>query len=249
MQCVILAGGLGTRIKGRGGDLPKALIPVLGKPFIVYQLEWLARQNVRRILLSIGHRGAAIAQAMGDGSPFGVSITYCDEGENLRGTGGALRLAADRGLLDAGFFVLYGDSYLPIELAPLWHTSESGRVPTMAVMQNRSRWDRSNVVFRDGRVVLYDKSVVDTAKNTMDYIDYGVSVLPRNVITEGFSAGEVADLSTLLNRLSVDGKLKGHEIFERFYEIGSPQGLEEFEELVRNQLNHPASHQDGFTRR
>jgi len=97
--------------------------------------------------------------------------------------------------------------------------------------------------------VLYDKSVVGTAKNTMDYIDYGVSVLPRNVITEGFSAGEVADLSTLLNRLSVDGKLKGHEIFERFYEIGSPQGLEEFEELVRNQLNHPASHPDGFTRR
>ena len=64
MQCVILAGGLGTRIKGRSGELPKALIPVLGKPFIFYQLEWLARQNVRRIVLSIGHRGAAIAQAM-----------------------------------------------------------------------------------------------------------------------------------------------------------------------------------------
>ena len=88
MQCVILAGGLGTRIKGRSGDLPKALIPVLDKPFIFYQLEWLARQKVQRIVVSIGYRGAAIARAIGDGSQFGLSVAYCDEGENLRGTGG-----------------------------------------------------------------------------------------------------------------------------------------------------------------
>src|SRR5205823_13808961 len=119
---------------------------------------------------------------------------YCDEGENLRGTGGALRLAADRDLLDTGFFVLYGDSYLPIELAPLWHTSESGHVPTMAVMQNRGRWDRSNVIFRDGKIVLYDKTGGGSAKTNMDYIDYGVSVLPRDVIVESFGADEVADL-------------------------------------------------------
>src|SRR4029077_972198 len=241
MQCVILAGGLGTRIKGRSGELPKALIPGLGKPFIVYQLEWLARQNVRRIVLSIGHRGAAIAQAVGDGSRFGLSVATCDEGEKLRGTGGALRLAADRGLLDPGFFVLYGDSYLPIELAPLWHASEGGRVATMAIMQNKGRWDRSNVVFRDGRIALYDKTVRGTAENTMDYIDYGVSVLPRDVVKESFGAGEVADLSTLLNRLSVQGKLRGHEVFERFYEIGSPQGLEEFEEFLRGQLSRSVS--------
>ena len=249
MQCVILAGGLGTRIKGRSGDLPKALIPVLGKPFIVYQLEWLARQNVRRIVLSIGHRGAAIARAVGDGSQFGLSITYCDEGEDLRGTGGALRLAADRGLLDAGFFVLYGDSYLPIELAPLWHKSESGRVATMAIMRNRGRWDRSNVVYRDGKLLLYDKSAGDAAENNMEYIDYGVSVLRRGIIMENIGANDVSDLSTLLNRLSRDGRLRGHEVFERFYEIGSPQGLEEFEDHVRNQLNRPVTQQDDFTRR
>jgi NDP-sugar pyrophosphorylase family protein len=236
MQCVILAGGLGTRIKGRSGDLPKALIPVLGKPFIFYQLEWLARQNVRDIVVSIGHRGAAIAEAVGDGSQFGVAVAYCDEGENLRGTGGALRLAADRDLLDAGFFVLYGDSYLPIELAPLWRTSESGRVPTMAVMQNSGRWDRSNVIFRDGQIVLYDKSGGGAAENTMDYIDYGVSVLSRDVTMQGFGANDVADLSTLLNRLSLQRQLRGHEVFERFYEIGSPQGLEEFESFVRAEL-------------
>src|SRR6516165_3041918 len=115
MECVILAGGLGTRMRERGGDLPKAMIPVLGKPFLFYQLEWLARQGVHRVVLSIGYRGKRISEAVADGSQFGLSVAYSDEGDVLRGTGGALRLAADLGLLSQSFFVLYGDSYLPTE--------------------------------------------------------------------------------------------------------------------------------------
>jgi len=235
MQCVILAGGLGTRIRARSGDLPKALIPVLGKPFIFYQLEWLARQDVRRVVLSVGHRAQAIAHAVGDGSQCGVSIAYCDEGEKLRGTGGALRLAADRELLDPGFFVLYGDSYLPIELAPLWRRSDDGRVATMAVLHNQNRWDRSNVILRNGDVVLYDKSRPSEAAEDMEYIDYGISVLPREAVMRHTKTNEVSDLSTLLNRLSLDGQLGGYEVSERFYEIGSPRGLHEFEEYVAAQ--------------
>src|SRR6266566_1704348 len=99
MQCVILMGGLGTRMRGRAGALPKALIPILGKPFVFYQLEWLARQNVRNVVLAIGYRGKTIAEAVGDGSRFGLSVVYADEGDALRGTGGALRFIADLGLL------------------------------------------------------------------------------------------------------------------------------------------------------
>ena len=99
MQCVILAGGLGTRIRNRSGILPKALIPVLGKPFIFYQLEWLVRQKVDRVVISVGHRGDMIAKSVRDGSQFGLQICYADEGEKLRGTGGALRGIADLGLL------------------------------------------------------------------------------------------------------------------------------------------------------
>ena len=118
MQCIILAGGKGTRIRERSGDLPKALIPVLGKPFIFYQLAWLARQAVTKVVLSLGYRGNMIKAAVGDGSRFGLSVVYADEGDALRGTGGALRLIADLGLLESGFFVLYGDSFLPVDLAP-----------------------------------------------------------------------------------------------------------------------------------
>ena len=232
MQCVILAGGLGTRIREQSGGLPKAMIPVAGRPFIFYQLEWLQRQQVERVVLSIGYRGEDIVAAVGGGAAFGLSVHYVDEGPDLRGTGGALRLIADRDLLDAGFFMLYGDSYLPIEIAPVWQTSQCGRFPTMTVLKNQGRWDRSNVVFRDGEIVLYDKHVRDPAAAGMDYIDYGLFVLTRDVIVENVAAGGAADLAPLLHRLSLGRRLRGHEVFERFYEIGSPQGLRDFEDFI-----------------
>jgi NDP-sugar pyrophosphorylase family protein len=241
MQCVILAGGLGTRMRERGGDLPKAMIPVLGKPFLFYQLEWLARQGVRRVILSIGYRGKMISQAVADGSQFGLSVAYSDEGNVPRGTGGALRLAADLGLLGQSFFVLYGDSYLPIELAPIWQTSEYGRICTMTVMRNLGKWDKSNVVFRGGQLVVYDKYAQDPHALGMDYIDYGLSILTRNVIADNLTPGQVTDLAHILNRLSIEGRLRGHEVFERFYEVGSPEGLSDFEKYIASSETNKAN--------
>ena len=236
MQCVILAGGLGTRIRSRSGDLPKALLPVLGKPFVAYQLEWLKQQGIDNVVLSVGYRGQMIADAIGNGTQFGLSVAYSDEGEVLRGTGGALRYAADQNLLDDAFFVLYGDSYLPIDFAPVWRTSGDGRVCTMTVMRNQGRWDRSNAVVRDGELVLYDKFVPDPAAAGMEFIDYGLSVLRRDAIVEEIAAGEKCDLAHVLTRLSRQGRLRAHEIFERFYEAGSPEGLDDFEAYVRARL-------------
>jgi NDP-sugar pyrophosphorylase family protein len=232
MQCVILAGGLGSRMRALCERVPKAMIPVLGKPFLFYQLEWLARQNVRRVVLSIGYRGSLISAAVGDGAKFGLSVSYADEGDALRGTGGALRLAHDLGLLEEGFFVLYGDAYLPIDLLPVWQTSDRGSVPTMTVMRNEGRWDRSNVVFRGGHLVLYDKYANDPAVLDMHYIDYGLSVLTRELVVADIAAGKVSDLARVLSHLSIEGRLRAHEIFERFYEIGSPEGLADFTKYV-----------------
>jgi NDP-sugar pyrophosphorylase family protein len=233
MQCVILAGGLGTRMVGRSGGLPKALIPILGKPFLFYQLEWLARQNVRDVVMSVGYKSELIRDAVGDGKSFGLSVTYADEGNVLRGTGGALRYIADLGLLQNSFFVMYGDSYLPVDLCPVWLTSEQGRIPTMTVLRNEGRWDKSNVVFREGTLVLYDKFAADPAALGMDYIDFGLSILTREAIVQGIASGSKVDLAHLLNQLSTEGHLRGHEVLQRFYEIGSPQGLDDFQEYLR----------------
>lgn len=213
------------------GNLPKALIPILGKPFIHYQLAWLAAQGVRDVIVSVGYGGDLVADAVGTGSRFDITVSYSNEGTDLRGTGGALRLAADRGLLAESFFVLYGDSYLPIDLGPVWQTSENGNICTMVTIRNQGHWDRSNVIVHKSGFILYDKF---SSTTQMEFIDYGVSVMRRDVIIERIPSGAKADLAHLLNALSLAGNLKGHIVEQRFYEIGSPQGLIDFENYVRN---------------
>ena len=100
-------------------------------------------------------------------------------------------------------------------------------------MRNRGQWDRSNTIVRAGELVLYDKFVPASAALGMDFIDYGLSVLRRDVVLAEVRSGEKADLARVLNRLSVRGELRGHEVFERFYEIGSPRGLDDFEDYIR----------------
>ena len=111
-ECVILAGGVASRLGAQAGELPKTLVPVAGRPFADHQLTWLAEEGVDHVVYCIGYRGDQIRDYVGSGERWGLSVTYVDEGANLRGTGGALRLAYDSGALAEDFAVLYGDSYL-----------------------------------------------------------------------------------------------------------------------------------------
>jgi NDP-sugar pyrophosphorylase family protein len=234
IQCVILAGGLATRMRPLTETIPKALLPVAGRPFIDRQLEHLARHGVTRAVLSIGYRGEMLRDHVGDGARFGVAVTYVDEGPNLRGTGGALRLALDEGALDEAFLVTWGDSYLPIDFAAVWALFRaSGQPALMTVFRNEGRWDTSNVIFQGGRVVLYDKRRATRPAADFAYIDYGLMALERRVIEEAIPAGAKGDLAELFHSLSVRGQLAGFEAAERFHEIGSPQGLEELEGWLR----------------
>ena len=115
MQCVILAGGLATRMRPLTETIPKALLPVAGRPFLDHQLEWLAGHGVSDVVLCVGYRADAIQAHAGDGARYGLHIRYVDEAERLRGTAGALRLALDEGALEESFLVTYGDSFLPID--------------------------------------------------------------------------------------------------------------------------------------
>jgi NDP-sugar pyrophosphorylase family protein len=226
MQCVILAGGLGTRMRPLTDAIPKTLLPVGGRPFAAYQLDWLARHGVTEVVYCIGHQGDQIRRYWAAHASPVASLRWVDEGEQLRGTGGALRLALAEGVLDESFFVLYGDSFLPIDFAPVWRVFESGHTPAlMTVLRNEGRWDVSNVVYSNGLVRLYDKRA---SHAEMFYVDYGLSAFRRPVIEQSTEA----DLSALFHRLSLAGNLAGFEVTERFYEIGSPQGLRDLELLL-----------------
>ncbi len=229
MQCLILAGGLGTRMQHLGGDVPKALIPVNGRPFADYQLQWLADQGVRRVVYAIGYKGDLIRQFVGNGERWGLQIRYADEGEKLLGTAGAIRRAIAAGLMDDGFFVLYGDSYLCVDLPAVWEASDNGGFPLMTIFRNDGQWDGSNVIAEDGKIILFEKNRDDARDIGMGYIDYGLSVLTAHVITANVAESEAADLADVFHRLSLSGELRAFEAQRRFYEIGSPQGLVDLE--------------------
>ncbi len=226
-ECVILAGGVASRLGTHAGDLPKTLVPVAGRPFADHQLTWLAEQGVGQVVYCIGYRGDQIRAFVGDGGRWGLEVTYVDEGSRLRGTGGALRLAHDAEVLADSYAVLYGDSYLRLEL-PRVHEAfrASGQPALMTVLRNEGRWDRSNADFDGELVTRYSKTEAD-----FEWIDYGVSILTRDIAGE-IPPDERADLADLFARLSRERRLAGYEVGERFYEIGSPEGLAELERFL-----------------
>jgi len=240
MQCVILAGGLATRMRPITEMVPKALISVAGRPFIDHQLEWLVRHDVARVLLSIGYRGEMLRAHVGDGARYGLAVSYVDEGVDLRGTAGALRLALEHGALEDAFLVTYGDSFLPIDFGDVWtRFQRSGRPALMTVFRNEGRWDTSNVIFEpaattahEGTVALYDKRRETRPAEDFAYIDYGLSALERRLVETEVPATGKADLADLFHTLSVRGQLAGLEVRERFHEIGSPEGLAELETWI-----------------
>ena len=233
MQCVILAGGLATRLWPATKLTPKSLIPINGRPFAEYQLASLATQGITDVVLCVGYLGDQIRAAIGTGTRFGVNVRYADEGQDLKGTGGGLRVALDAGLLSETFYVMYGDSFLPIPFAPVlesYSASECGVL--MTVMRNENLWDTSNVIFSPPNVEVYNKKPDEATRVRMRYIDYGLLVLARNLVAELIAFGEYTDLADVLKALSLSGMVAGFEVKERFYEIGSVAGISEFSQFA-----------------
>jgi NDP-sugar pyrophosphorylase family protein len=223
----LLAGGLATRLRPITEKVPKVLVPVAGKPFLAHQLELLHGQGIRRVVLCLGHLGEMVVQEFGDGAAYDMQLEYSFDGPKLLGTGGALRQALPK--LGREFFVLYGDSYLTCPFAPIAEFFErSGKAGLMTVYRNEGLYDTSNVVFRDGEIAVYDKKV---KLPEMRHIDYGLSLFRADVF-EKYPADEKFDLADVMTKLVTEKQLAGYEVPERFYEIGSHDGLAELEGLL-----------------
>jgi NDP-sugar pyrophosphorylase family protein len=230
LPVAVLAGGLASRLGTLAAAVPKSLLPIAGRPFIDWQLALLARQGIREVVLCVGHLGAQIAAAVGDGARWDVRVRYSRDGDTLLGTGGALRRALP--LLGREFFVLYGDSYLPCSFADVQAAyAASGAPALMTLLRNADRWERSNVLFRDHRLIEYNKH--PAAHGGMAHIDFGLSVFSARVV-EREPAGVAFDLADLCRTLSLRGELAGLELRERFYEIGSVAGIEATEGYLRS---------------
>nr|WP_293239493.1 sugar phosphate nucleotidyltransferase [Mycolicibacterium sp.] len=223
-----MAGGLATRMRPLTETVPKSMLEVAGEPFIAHQLRLFGKQGLTEVVLCLGHLGRAVSEFVGDGADFGLSVASSFDGDTLLGTAGALKKA--EALLGDVFWVVYGDSYLDVDLEPIWRSFQScGRPALMTVLRNEDRWDRSNVLFQDGRVECYDKGTLNPA---MKHIDFGLLLLRRQVL-DAVPVGETADLGVLLSALVRRGGVAGFEVGERFYEIGSREGLHETDQRIR----------------
>jgi NDP-sugar pyrophosphorylase family protein len=228
LPVAILAGGLATRLRPITETIPKSLVEAAGEPFVAHQLRLLAKEGVKHVVFCVGYLGEMIEEFVGDGARFGFKVEYVFDGEKLLGTGGALKKALPK--LGEAFMILYGDSYLDIAYTPVAEAfTASGKQGLMTVFRNQGRFDTSNVVYEDGRVICYSKK---KRLPEMDYIDYGLSVLHAESLAV-WPDDEPFDLALVLERLSEENQLAGFEVTQRFYEIGSPEGLAAADEYLR----------------
>ncbi len=221
----ILAGGLATRLRPVTEKIPKSLVPVAGKPFLAGQLELLHSRGIRRAVLCVGYIGEMIRRDFGN-EAFGVKLDYFMDAPKLLGTGGTILRALP--MLGPEFFVLYGDSYSPIEFSPVaefFH--RSGKLGCITIYRNEGN-DAGNVVFCENEIKSYDKK---NSVPAMRHIDYGLSIF-KSAAFEGFPTNEPFDLAEVMGLLIRERQLAGFEVSERFSEAGSPGELTDLERMV-----------------
>jgi MurNAc alpha-1-phosphate uridylyltransferase len=224
----ILAGGYATRLGSLTADMPKCLVRVNGRPFVDWQLDLLIKNGYSDFLFCVSHKAEAVQEYLGDGSNRGISIQYSHDGQTQLGTGGAIQKALPK--LGNMFGVLYGDSYLPTNyLAVEQEFLSSKSCALMTVYKNQNRFDSSNVKFFNGKLVTYKKG---TNTEDMHHIDYGITFFKGSVF-DSWADQSSFDLSEVCSQLAMRGQLDGYEVFERFYEIGSVQGIEELSQYLR----------------
>lgn len=218
---------MATRLRPVTEKIPKSLVAINGEPFIAHQLKLLASNGISHVVVCAGFLGKMICDVIGDGSQFGVTVEYAFDGDRLLGTAGAVKNALR--LLGDSFFVLYGDSYLVCDYGAaegkFW---ASGKLALMTVYRNEGKWDTSNVEFENGHILAYSKKV---RTPRMHYIDYGLGVFSSKVFDQ-IPPGKPYDLAELYAKMLEQGQLAGMEVHQRFYEIGSPSGLEETERFL-----------------
>jgi len=230
----ILAGGLATRLRPITETVPKSLLEVNGEPFVAHQLRLLQSKGIRRVVLCVGYLGDLIQSAIGDGAALGLQVDYSFDGPALLGTAGAIRKALPR--LGNPFFVMYGDSYLPCDYAAIARKFEfAAALGMMTVFRNEGKWDTSNVEFEAGNILAYSKT---NRTPRMRYIDYGLGVF-RAQAFNNLPAAKACGLTELYADLLHRGQLAAFEVHERFYEIGSPAGLQETAEFLAAQRVNP----------
>jgi NDP-sugar pyrophosphorylase family protein len=232
LPLAILAGGYATRLGALTHDVPKCLVEINGRPFVDWQLELLIANGYSEFVFCVSYKSDAVQEYLGYGQDRGVSIQYSLDGPTQLGTGGAIQNALP--MLGETFGVVYGDSYLPTNYLAAEQSFMSSRSQgLMTDYENQNQFDSSNVEFVNGKLIKYEKG---TKNKEMRHIDYGITFF-REEAFRPWRGQSSFDLSEVFHQLASNSHLDGFEVFERFYEIGSIQGIEELSQYLRELSN------------
>jgi NDP-sugar pyrophosphorylase family protein len=227
---LILAGGAATRLGELGRQTPKSLVPVSGEPFLKRQLALLTAAGFREVIFCLGHLGNAIRDFVGTGEAFGIKAYYSDDGEKLLGTGGALRKALKSvNLSNNHCAIIYGDSYLPIDyqaVARSFHRLRKSGIVT--VFRGDVAGVPANTEVDHELVVAYDK---ENPTDRMEFIDYGFMIFEKSALIDSPYEGAF-DMSVLVKQLAAEKRLAAFEVAQRFYEVGTPDGIATLEKYL-----------------
>lgn len=229
---VILAGGLATRIRPITNNKAKALIEINRKPFIYWQLKYYIKQGVKNFIFLLGYKGDQIEEYIKNNNCFNVNVSFYHDGNQLCGTGGSILQSINK--LPENFFILYGDTLLQIDLDDMYNFYNTNSHQTvMSIFKNKSMYDKSNVQKLSNNIITYNK---EDRQNDMSYIDYGISIVNKEVFISNTDK-TLTDLSSFYKTISSKNKLLGYEVFERFYEIGSFEGIKQTQSFVKENLS------------
>jgi NDP-sugar pyrophosphorylase family protein len=231
LPVVILAGGLATRLQSLKKKLPKALIKISGKPFIYHQLTYLRKEGIKKVIICIGYLGDRIKNYVGNGKKFDIEVLYSKDWPHLLGTGGAIKNALP--LITDKFFILYGDTFLPINYKDIvkFHLKNKSK-SVITIIKNKGMWDKSNINFKNNKIIEYNKF---NNGLEMEYIDYGLSLLSKDIFNK-YPPKKSFDLSVIFRQLIIQKKLLGFEVYKRFYEIGSIKGLRQTKKFLKKKI-------------
>lgn len=213
-QAVILAGGLGTRLRPLTLNLPKPMIPICGKPFLVYLLDLLKKNGISEVILLVGYLHEKIEEYFGNGSGYGLSIKYSYSPVEAE-TGTRIRNA--RTYLDNKFLLLYGDNYWPFKLDMLIDFYEKTKVLASVVLySNLDNATKNNTfVNKKGFVEMYDTT---RTRKGLNSVDIGFFILQKNII-DLLSPENCSFEKTVLPILIEEKQLGGFLTHDKYYAL------------------------------
>ncbi len=233
MQAVILSGGLGTRLRSVDSTVPKPMIKVAGRPFLEHMILMLEGHGLRKFLFLVSYKSEIVIEFLKRiGAERDLEIDWSIE-DDPAGTGGALKLAEDK--LAEDFLLLNGDSYLDIDYQAMIAGYQSAGCLMMVAAYDDSKATDVNkniAVEQGGHVVLYDKSGSDVRLN---YIDAGALMCSKKILGL-IEKGKKCSLEQEIYAKVMERRaMRAFPVKQRFYDIGTPDRLKEFEQVMQGQ--------------